>query len=213
MIHIFRADQAHANKTLFEDMFRLRHRVFKELLGWDVRSEGGLERDEFDDLGPIYFISETRDGHVNAALRFLPTTGPYMLRDVFAELIADHEIPSSPGLWEASRLVVDCPADGAAGLQAMSQTTSELLCALGEFGVPYGIREVITVYDIRVDRLVRRCGVPPHWTGKRCRIGNSIALAARFEISPHTLEIVRQTANIRGSVVVDHVSDAAREAA
>ena len=40
------------------EMHRLRYRVFKERLGWDVQVSGGMEIDEFDTLHPAYLLRQ-----------------------------------------------------------------------------------------------------------------------------------------------------------
>ena len=37
-----------------EPLFRLRYEVFHERLHWDVRCDGGLETDDYDDLWTRY---------------------------------------------------------------------------------------------------------------------------------------------------------------
>jgi len=45
-------------------MFQFRHRVFHDLLGWEVNSERGMERDEYDDLNPVYLIAKNTVGDI-----------------------------------------------------------------------------------------------------------------------------------------------------
>ncbi|WP_431682793.1 acyl-homoserine-lactone synthase [Kitasatospora sp. KL5] len=88
-------------------MYRLRHHVFHERLRWQVRTRNGRERDSFDDLDPVYVIGcHTESGAVTASLRMLPTTGPYMLRDVFPQALRGAPAPCDPQTWEISRLCV-----------------------------------------------------------------------------------------------------------
>src|ERR1044072_154893 len=69
------------------EMHRLRYRVFKLRLDWDVKVEGDLERDHFDDLHPVYLLQRGHDGRVSGCARLLPTLGPTMLRDTFPALL------------------------------------------------------------------------------------------------------------------------------
>jgi N-acyl-L-homoserine lactone synthetase len=50
------------------EMFRLRYRVFKKRLDWDVRVEDGMEVDDFDALHPAYLLQRDRDNRVCAFL-------------------------------------------------------------------------------------------------------------------------------------------------
>jgi len=58
------------------EIHRLRHRVFKKRLGWDVQVSGDMEIDEFDALHPAYLIQRAHDNRVQGCVRLLPSTGP-----------------------------------------------------------------------------------------------------------------------------------------
>ena len=69
-------------------MFRNRAETFSDRLGWEVVVKDGYERDRFDDTNPLYLVSVDPDTEEYwGSLRLLPTTGPNMLRDVFARLL------------------------------------------------------------------------------------------------------------------------------
>src|ERR1700716_3981750 len=91
-----------ATNRRLEGMFRLRHEVFKERLAWEVGSQNGRERDMFDDLDPVYIVCE-EGNDVLGSWRLLPTTKPYMLKDVFPELLYGMPAPEAPDVWEISR--------------------------------------------------------------------------------------------------------------
>ncbi|HYH99608.1 acyl-homoserine-lactone synthase [Hyalangium sp.] len=91
-------------QEVLEGMFRLRHKVFHELLGWEVEVREGQERDRFDALETHYIILHApRQPMALGCWRLLPTTGPYMLRDVFPQLLHGEAAPCSPQIWEISR--------------------------------------------------------------------------------------------------------------
>lgn len=181
------------------EMHRLRHRVFVERLGWNVRSFAGLEIDAFDMLDATYLLAG-RDPLVGS-WRILPTTGPYMLKDVFPELLEGQDPPCDPAVWEMSRFAVDHGPQCEKGLNAVSLTTGELFCGLVEYALSQGVREVWTVYDVRIARLLDRVGCRPFWRSARRRIGNTIAVAGRFEISERVLAELRATNGVVGSVL------------
>jgi acyl homoserine lactone synthase len=185
----------------FEAMFRLRYRVFKERLNWDVRTWRGLERDQFDDLDPHYIMAFDRADRLVGSWRMLPTTGPYMLRDVFPALLDGMPAPHHPRTWEGSRLSVDCEYAGRAGLAALSRVTSRIFCAVVEFCVANGYDEVVTVYDARIGRLLPRLGCRPNWRSRQIRIGNTVTMAGRFDANPEVLSRMREINGIRGPVI------------
>jgi acyl homoserine lactone synthase len=95
--------------ALLTQMFRLRYEVFYRQLAWEVDGTGDLERDEFDDLDPVYVLAvRHRDNTVVGCLRLLPTTGPHMLRHVaaFQPALQGRPSPCSSRVWEISRLAV-----------------------------------------------------------------------------------------------------------
>ena len=205
MIRIITADQYDACRPLLRQMFRLRYRVFKERLGWDVQTIGDEERDEFDLLDPVYILVLNDDDDVTACWRLLPTTGPNMLRDVFPHLLTDRPIPSAPGTWECSRFAVDCATDGENCLANLNRVTSELFCGLIHFCLQKDIGEVVTVYDIRIGRILPRVGCSPRWRTKPQRIGNFSALVGLFDINNDVLTSVMENAEFYA--LVEHGPD------
>src|SRR6266478_1589275 len=93
------------------EIHRLRHRVFKERLGWDVQVSSNMEIDEFDALHPAYLMQRASDGRIQGCVRLLPTTGPTMLRDTFPALLDGVSAPASLTIWESSRFALDIDAD------------------------------------------------------------------------------------------------------
>ena len=185
----------------FRAMFRLRHRVFKERLDWHVDSRDGLEVDRFDELDPFYLMAYDDTDRLVGTWRMLPTTGPYMLSDVFPVLLGAMEAPHHPKICEGSRFAVECEYVGRSGLAALSQVTSEIFCAVVEFCIANGYTEVVTVYDARIARLLPRLGCHPKWRSRQMRIGNVVTMAGRFDANPAVLHRIRETNGINGSVI------------
>jgi len=175
-------------------MFQQRFRVFKQRLGWNVPAENGEERDSFDRLYPIYLLAKDPDNKLVGSWRFLPTTGPYMLRDVFPELLDGKRVPYHPLTWEGSRFAVE-------GRGRQRRVSSELLCAVTETCLAMGIRELITVYDARMERLLPRLGCPPKQQTKATILGQEVAYAGWFDMSRATLANLRAVAGIQAPVI------------
>jgi len=182
-------------------MHHLRYRVFKQRLRWSVTAQDGLEVDRYDDLNPVYLIARDDDGTVDGCWRLLSTTGPYMLRDVFPDLLGDMAPPASPTILEGSRLCVAAPADTAGRIGGINRITSELFCALVEHCIAVGVREVLTVYDVRIARLLPRIGCRPTWQSGLHRIGPTLTLAGRFDTDGAALKQLQRHGGITGSVV------------
>jgi acyl homoserine lactone synthase len=174
------------------EMHRLRYRVFKLRLNWDVEVIDEMERDRFDALHPVYLLQRDRDGRVCGCARLLPTLGPTMLRDVFPALLHGEPMRASPAIWESSRFALDVPDDEPKAAGGIAVGTYELFAGLVEFGLAMGLREIVTVTDARLERILRRASWPLHRIGEPIRIGNTLAVAGFLEISGRVLLRLRQ---------------------
>jgi acyl homoserine lactone synthase len=166
-------------------MHLLRKQVFSDRLGWSVAVSGDLEVDEYDALAPIYVLSETAKGDVLGCVRLLPTIGPYMLRDTFSSLLDGLEAPASELSWEASRFAV--AKNKAKGDGSLACATYELLIGVLQFSLAHDIEVIVCVVDLRMERVLRRAGWHMQRLGPERRIGNTIAVAGRLEVSKHLL--------------------------
>jgi Autoinducer synthase len=79
MIQLITPDRYGAFLGELAEMHRLRYRVFKQRLGWDVEVSGDMEFDEFDACLPAYLLQTDDQGRIQECVLLLPTTGPTML--------------------------------------------------------------------------------------------------------------------------------------
>lgn len=184
------ADYAHCAEALVE-MYRVRFRVFKNRLDWDVAVDGGMEKDVYDDLDPIYLLQRSGDGELTGCVRLLPTTGSTMLRDTFPVLLHGSPMPSDPAIWETSRFALDQRQVVSVGAGGVATQTYELLVGLLEFGLANGIRQIVTVTDARMERILRRANWPLRRLGEPVQIGDTRALAGMVDITEDILRRLR----------------------
>jgi len=148
------------NERLVQGMFCLRHEIFYKRLGWEVSSQDGMERDFYDQLDPTYMVAYEQDSEVAGCWRLLPTTGPYMLKDTFPQLLRGEEAPQDSAVWELSRFAVQ-PRDESSKAQAsLNGVTFSMLRAAYDFAVREHIRSYVTVTSVALERLMVRAGVP-----------------------------------------------------
>ncbi|WP_299688872.1 acyl-homoserine-lactone synthase [uncultured Tateyamaria sp.] len=146
------ADYPLLARTMFED----RADQFKTRLGWDVDIDGdGQERDQYDQLNPLYVIWEEPDGRHGGSMRFLPTTGRTMVNEHFGELISGPV--TSPLIWECTRF---CLARGAGG-----HVAAALMLGGGEIMQNFGVEHFVGVFDARMVRIYRMIGSSPEVLG------------------------------------------------
>lgn len=189
---------------LVRDMHRLRCRVFHDRLGWEVKVENGEERDEYDLLDDaVYLVALDDRQELVGCWRMMPTTGPYMLKDTFPELLDGQPAPVHPRVWECSRFSVDAPTGCSDGLAAINRITGELFRGMVEFCLANGIQEIVTVYDLRVARILPRVGCRPRKTTAIRRIGITKALAGWFPINPEVLADISAATGFTQPVLVD----------
>ena len=182
------------------DMHRLRYRVFKERLHWDVQVSGDLEIDEFDALHPAYLLQRGADGVLQGCVRLLPSTGPTMLRDVFPVLLGSSSVPAVTTLWESSRFALDLPPHARIA-NGIAPATFELFAGMIEFGLSRRLTDIVTVTDARMERILRRAGWPLRRIAEPAAIGTTLAVAGYLEVSTAALTRVRATGGIKSPVL------------
>ena len=110
MLRYLYADELCQFPRLASSMFRDRAYQFRTRLNWEVTVHpDGSERDEYDEINPLYVIWENLDGCHGGLMRFLPTTGRTMVNDHFRNLTDGVEI-RSPFIWECTRFCLSVDA-------------------------------------------------------------------------------------------------------
>jgi acyl homoserine lactone synthase len=183
-------------------MFRNRAETFSDRLGWEVVVKDGYERDVFDDANPLYLVSVDPDTEEYwGSLRLLPTTGPNMLRDVFAQLL-DGEYIESATIWESSRICAAALA-GQPGRSrsGVNYVLSELILGIGEVAVAAGLTQVVSVFDARIFRVLKAAGCNPQIIGTPQRIGGVMSYAGLFDTGEGPLKAFRAATGVEHSVL------------
>lgn len=175
-------DSQASHGSALDGMFRLRHEVFKQRLNWDVGSSAGKERDDFDDLEPVYIVCE-EEGEVLGSWRLLPTTGPYMLKNVFPELLHGEQAPEHENIWEISRFAVSKRVAGNDSLGTIRSVTNTLLDELFTFAARRKIERIVAVSDVRFERILKRAGLLTTRYGVPLQIGVTKAVAGYADVN------------------------------
>ncbi|MBO6785793.1 MAG: GNAT family N-acetyltransferase [Rhodospirillales bacterium] len=201
MIDLITSQNASHYGHLLREMFRLRHRIFKEQLGWSVECNNGEERDQFDRPDTAYLIVSDETQNVIGAWRLLPTTRPYMASTVFRALFGDVEPPQAESIWECSRFVVN-PPERHVSVSGIDEATASLLVGITEFAVSYNVREIISVETPAVARLHARArGRAPVWRSSVQSLGETRALVARYDIDGGLLQSLREKYRTQAPII------------
>jgi acyl homoserine lactone synthase len=204
MIEIVQAGQAGKTNLLF-DMHRLRARVFKDMMGWDVKvDQDGLETDAFDLPDTVYLLALNKAGRVVGSWRMLPTTGPTMIRDLWPQFIQTLPMPSDPDVWEVSRFAVHVPEeDPEEAARQTQQAIGEMFCALTEICMRTGIREIYTLYDARIAKVIDRIDCQPVDTSVELPINDMMCRTGAFVTDQKMLKRLRDATGIQESMTAD----------
>jgi len=200
VIHVISKHNAGVNKNILRSMFALRYHVFIETLGWPLDCEPDQELDQFDTEDAVYLVLCNEHHDVVASTRFLPTTGPNLLLDVFPHLVGGTP-PVSPRVWEASRLVVDHRRKR---LRSCRNAAGELLCGIMEFALQQGLTHLVSVSDVRIERLLSKLGWDLTRLGPAAQQDGYELAAEITSVSQEALEVIRRRTGIVGSVLADH---------
>ncbi|MCW3784781.1 acyl-homoserine-lactone synthase [Defluviimonas sp. CAU 1641] len=145
-------------KGLIDQMHQLRARSFHDRRGWRVTVQDGREIDAFDDLDPLYVLVSDGAGRLAASLRLLPTTGPYMMSEVFPEVLGPQGVIRHPQIWESSRFCVDTEVARDFGTDSVNRVTRMLLAGMFRTAFEAGMINIVSVYDVYVERILKRAG-------------------------------------------------------
>jgi N-acyl-L-homoserine lactone synthetase len=152
---------------LYTKVANYRHKVFVVQLGWQLQAIDNAEQDQFDRCDTIYVATRDKQGNISGCARLLPTTQPYLLGDVFPQLLNGMPPPNSPDVWELSRF-------------AAMDFNEKKSCVPGQFSSPVaitllqetiavaatqGAKRLITVSPVGVERLLTRAGFHAHRAG------------------------------------------------
>jgi N-acyl-L-homoserine lactone synthetase len=170
---------------LYSKVAHYRHKVFIEQLGWQLKAVGEAEQDQFDRSDTVYVVAQDEDGHISGCARLLPTTRPYLLSEVFPQLLNGLPPPCSPDIWELSRFAsvdFNCKATQASG-QFSSSIAIKLLRESIACAAEHGAKRLITVSPIGIERLLRRAGIHAHRAGPPMVIDGHSIIACWIEVA------------------------------
>lgn len=158
-----------------ERIGRYRHKVFVDGLGWKLESHGGIERDQFDRLDTLHVAAfDARTQCMVGVARLLPTHRPYLLADVFPQLV--DTVPRHRNIWELSRFAAADELDDAPRSQIASPVARMLMQKVLAIAAANHVQRLITVSPIGMLRLLRAAGFAAERAGQ-----STVVAGARLE--------------------------------
>lgn len=163
-----------------------RYEVFIRTLGWQLPTENGLERDQFDRPDTVYVIAKDADGLICGCARLLPTVHAYLLDEVFPGLMNGAPAPHSPDVWELSRFSTKAPGETQLSREEARRRFCSLFAALVEAASARGAKRLITFTAMGVERILRSIGMHAHRVGPPQLIDGAPVLAMWIELDDQT---------------------------
>lgn len=166
-------------------MYGIRYRIFVERRKWMALARNDKrEIDWFDTDEAIYLLGLDEAGHVTSGLRLLPTMGPTLMREVFPHAVSWGRIPCDESIFEMSRhFLTNEPTD----LIRQWHAESEVLCAMFEYAIAAGLKQISFLCDTYYLRTLLECGWKVHPLGLPTAYDEGVCVPILFEVSEAAL--------------------------
>lgn len=199
MIDCFTWADAHAFGDALAEHYRLRHRVFVEGLNWrDMTTVNAMEWDRYDRPDSWYLAVRDGGGRMVGTLRLLPTTGAYMIKDLWPERI-DGGPPASPTVWEGSRFCTD------PGLPVRDsrRVAGLLLAGAVSLAARMGVKTILAVTSPQVVRGVfDRAGLTSQPAGPTWQVEGQTVLVNATRTRPEDYDVIARRLSLQGDPLV-----------
>jgi len=198
MIDAITFETAHLLGDALPSMYRFRHRVFVERQNYAVPNHNGMEWDQFDTPAAVYLLWRDDKRKVCGMFRLIPTTFPYMIKEVWPHFANCGELPSHSDVWETSRFSIDRELPPT----ERKRIFGELMCALTEYGLTNGVREYVTLTAPAFFRNgISNYGAAVEYLGARHKVDRLPVVVGKWGVSQDMLTMMRRYHGIDGPVL------------
>lgn len=146
----------------------------------------GYESDGFDALRPTYVLAIAETGQLAGCARLLPALGPTMVADVFPSLLPDGQLNGHAAMIESSRFCVDTALTEGRVDGSVHEATLTMLAGIIEWCMANAYTEIVTVTDLRFERILARVGWQLHRLGEPKKLGVTMAVAGTLSADADT---------------------------
>lgn len=129
-------------------------------MNWDVTIEENREIDAYDHEFSHYLVS-CSESEVIGGVRLTSSIHPNLTYETFNQFFGDIRMPRCVSLLESSRFGLEVQS----GMQSSNirNATLDLFCGMLKMALSYGFENIITVVDVRMERIIGLSG----WEIKR----------------------------------------------
>jgi acyl homoserine lactone synthase len=167
-----------------QHLYAYRYAVFVQRLGWELPAQNGLEIDQFDRPDTLHVIARTDNGDICGCARLLPTSSPYLLSEVFPELMNGLPLPHSDDVWELSRFSA---TDLTGTVASQSWLCRDVMTATIACAHKVGAKRLIAVTSKGIERILTRLGLNWSPIGPTVTVGGHSIFAFFVELDEKTL--------------------------
>lgn len=169
------------------DIYKLRYKVFKEKLNWDVSTiDNDKEIDCFDLIEDLHYIIVVENEQLLGCIRLLPTMNDYMIEKVFPQLLDN--IPKDKDLWEGSRFAV-LPEYKKQIKEQPNQVGLLLLKGMYEFGRMHNIDFIVATTNT-INQFLLKGGLKTKIIGHTLKIDIIKVIAVKIIIANKQFKFV-----------------------
>ena len=111
MLYLIEPNTYDEYRADLDNMYRFRHKVFFDKLNWDVNSEDGMEKDQYDEKNTYYLIYKDENDIIRGCVRFIEMVNKCMFDGPFKDKLPNVHEFKRPGYWEVSRFAIDTNID------------------------------------------------------------------------------------------------------
>jgi acyl-homoserine lactone synthase len=196
MVLVLMGSQRSQYPEYFEQLFKLRHKIFVKGRGWSLPSlAGSREMDQYDTDESAYFFDINESGAIEGSVRMTPTVKYSLLADYFPHLVENGLNPRSPDIYEATRYIV-LPAERTR--DTIRQAKVRLLIGVMEWCLSKKLAFLQTVIDsgtlssfVEITPRTIPLGLFHPYGGGKGTPGGGECMAFRWPITLEVLEDVR----------------------
>jgi acyl-homoserine lactone synthase len=195
MVIVVMGSQRSQYPDYFDQLFRLRHKVFIEGRGWSLPAMHNKEIDQYDVAEAVYFLDINDDGRIEGSVRMTPSDRYSLLGDYFPHLVENGLSPRSKDIYEATRYIV-LPVQKTRDGNRAAKT--RLLIGVMEWCLSKKLSHLQTVIDsgtlssfVEITPRTMPLGLSHPYGGGKATPGGGECMAFRWPITIEVLEDVR----------------------
>lgn len=143
------------HRQLVTGFYEARKRIFNDRMQWDVTVDDEIEMDEFDNENAHYLVS-CHKNEVIGGVRLTSSLHPNLTFECFEKYFGKINVQRTDTLLESSRFGIENKPGMTSS--CLRNATLDLFCSILHMALSYGFEEIITVVDVRMERIIRLSG-------------------------------------------------------